>query len=267
MAMTNPVGRVNYEPNSWTGDDRGPREDPDRGFTSFPADEQGEKRRVRPETFADHYSQASLFYRSQLPVEQQHIIDAFTFELVQGRATGHPRAHGGQPPQRRRGPGVGASPTGSGSTKVPARSKAAAPPNHALDPSPALSILANPVDSFAGRKLGVLVSDGAPAAVVKALQSAAKAEGANLEVVAPRSPASCSTTGPRSPAHQMVGGGPSVLYDAVAIVVERGRRRRARGPPGRQGLRLRRPRAPQAHRPHAGCRRAPRGGRRRGGHG
>ena len=32
MAMTNPVGRVNYEPNSWTGDDAGPREDPSGGY-------------------------------------------------------------------------------------------------------------------------------------------------------------------------------------------------------------------------------------------
>ena len=30
MAMVNPVGRVNYEPNSWDGGSAGPREDPDR---------------------------------------------------------------------------------------------------------------------------------------------------------------------------------------------------------------------------------------------
>ena len=51
------------------------------GSPPSPAEEEGEKRRLRPESFADHYSQASLFYRSQQPVEQQHIIDAFTFEL------------------------------------------------------------------------------------------------------------------------------------------------------------------------------------------
>ena len=36
---------------------------------------------MRSETFADHYSQARQFYVSQTPVEQQHIIDAFVFEL------------------------------------------------------------------------------------------------------------------------------------------------------------------------------------------
>ena len=81
MAVVNPAGRVNYEPNSWTGDERGPREDPETGFRSFPAHEEGPKRRLRPESFADHYSQARQFLFSQLQIEQQHIADAFVFEL------------------------------------------------------------------------------------------------------------------------------------------------------------------------------------------
>ena len=80
MAMRNPVGRANYEPNSW-GAAGGPREDPKAGFTSFAAPEQGEKVRLRPESFADHYSQARQFFVSQTPIEQKHIADALTFEL------------------------------------------------------------------------------------------------------------------------------------------------------------------------------------------
>ena len=82
MAMTNPEGRANYEPNSW--DPPGPREDPAAGFRSYPdgqGDQAGAKRRLRPESFADHYSQARQFYVSQTEVEQQHISDAFVFEL------------------------------------------------------------------------------------------------------------------------------------------------------------------------------------------
>src|SRR6202050_2549400 len=82
MAMMNPQGRVNYEPNSW--DPPGPREDPATGFLTYAdghGDEAGPKRRLRPESFADHYSQAQQFYVSQNEIEQQHIIDAFTFEL------------------------------------------------------------------------------------------------------------------------------------------------------------------------------------------
>ncbi|MDF2603001.1 catalase-related domain-containing protein [Sphingomonas sp.] len=37
--------------------------------------------RVRTELFADHYSQARLFYGSQTPAEQAHITSSFVFEL------------------------------------------------------------------------------------------------------------------------------------------------------------------------------------------
>src|SRR3546814_13738609 len=81
MAFFNPKGRANYEPNSWGGAAGGPREAPDKGFTSYPAQEQGEKRRIRAESFADHYSQARQFYISQTEVERGHIAAALTFEL------------------------------------------------------------------------------------------------------------------------------------------------------------------------------------------
>src|SRR4029453_3430536 len=64
MAMHNPRGRVNYEPNSW-GAEAGPRENPARGFQSFGEEVAGRKGRVRSETFADHYSQARQFFISQ----------------------------------------------------------------------------------------------------------------------------------------------------------------------------------------------------------
>ena len=57
----------------------------DRGFRTFAAqnseDEQGDKLRIRPESFADHYSQARLFFRSMTEPEQRHIVSAFAFEL------------------------------------------------------------------------------------------------------------------------------------------------------------------------------------------
>jgi catalase len=80
MAMTNPKGRVNFEPNSWSVP-HDPRESPDHGFHSFPSEEQGQKQRIRSESFADHYSQARQFYISQTPTEQTHIVSALVFEL------------------------------------------------------------------------------------------------------------------------------------------------------------------------------------------
>src|ERR1700744_738252 len=97
MAMRNPVGRVNYEPNSW-GANGGPRENPARGTQSFAEEADGPKRRIRSETFADHYSQALQFYASQTEVEQTHIANALVFELskveredIRARMVGHLR--------------------------------------------------------------------------------------------------------------------------------------------------------------------------------
>ncbi|MBS0351776.1 MAG: catalase, partial [Proteobacteria bacterium] len=78
MAMINPKGRVNYEPNSWG---QGPRENPLKGFTSYPEEMTGVKNRHRSESFADHYSQARQFYVSQTINEQVHIANALIFEL------------------------------------------------------------------------------------------------------------------------------------------------------------------------------------------
>ncbi len=78
MATRNPVGRANYQPNSFG---EGPRESPQRGFTPFADLEQGPKRRLRAESFADHYSQARQFFISQTAGEQAHIASALTFEL------------------------------------------------------------------------------------------------------------------------------------------------------------------------------------------
>src|ERR1700749_468584 len=78
MQMQVPKGRVNYEPSTLAP--AGPRKTP-RGFGSFAEQLDGGKLRVRPESFADHYSQARLFYRSQEEPEQSHIAAALIFEL------------------------------------------------------------------------------------------------------------------------------------------------------------------------------------------
>src|SRR6202012_815534 len=78
MAMRNPVGRPNYQANSFG---EGPRESPQRGFVPFPVVEEGAKQRIRAESFADHYSQARQFFISQTRGEQHHIAAALTFEL------------------------------------------------------------------------------------------------------------------------------------------------------------------------------------------
>jgi catalase len=73
-------GRVAYEPNSLGGGC--PFQAGAKGFVSFPQPVREDKVRGKPEKFADHYTQAALFYESQTPVEQAHIVRAFRFELT-----------------------------------------------------------------------------------------------------------------------------------------------------------------------------------------
>ena len=221
MASVNPHTRANYEPNSWGAAEGGPREDPAGGFTSYPAEVTGEKRRLRPESFADHYSQARQFYLSQDDIERRHIADAFTFELSKcQRAEIRTRMVAGL---RNVDEDLAATVAeGLGLRELPTPAEPASPRGRDLPPSPALSILGNGPDSFAGRKLGILVTNGASAETLAALRSAAEDEGATVEIIAPVVDGVDVTDGTRVPAGQQVDGAPSVLYDAVAVIAEEG---------------------------------------------
>jgi catalase len=220
MAMVNPKGRVNYEPNSWTGKNSGPRESPEYGFRSYPAEEAGAKLRVRSETFSDHYSQARQFYLSQTGVEQTHIASALIFELskvetptIRTRMVSH---------LLNIDTGL-ANKVADGLRlkEMPAPADAARPTRQDLNPSPALSILLNGPKSFIGRKLGVFVTDGVDMGILSALRNAVKAEGAQLEIVAPHIGGVEASDGSWIEAKQKIDGGPSVLYDTVALLPSR----------------------------------------------
>lgn len=220
MAFINPKGRVNYEPNSWGRADAGPgpREAPQLGFHSYPAEEHGSKRRIRAETFADHYSQARQFYRSQTEVEQQHIIAAFTFELskvetpaIRARMVSHLLTVDEDLGKR-----VAA---GLRLRQLPAAAEPARPVKRDLPPSNALSILRNGPKSFRGRKVGALITDGVDAAQLKALRDALEREGATLKLVAPHVGGVKATDGSWIEAQEKLDGGPSVVFDAVAVLI------------------------------------------------
>jgi catalase len=217
MAIVNPTTRANYEPNSWGPNEGGPREDPGRGFQSLPTVDAGPKRRLRPESFADHYSQARQFYVSQTDVERRHIGDAFVFELskvdrpdIRERMVASLRNVDDDLART-----VAA---GLGLEKLPRALSPAAKPIVDLPPSPALSILANPPESFAGRKLGVLATDGADAELLLSLVTAAQDAKVTVELIAPTVGGILTTDGARIPADQKIGGGPSILYDAVVVL-------------------------------------------------
>ena len=103
--------------------------------------------------------------------------------------------------------------------KLPPAAEAALPTNTDLEPSPALSILENGPESFAGRKLGIVVADGTSAADVTALVEAVTAAKATAEVIAPAVGGAKADDGSMLVANGQLAGNPSVVFDAVAIVV------------------------------------------------
>ncbi len=211
-------GRANYEPNSLAdaGEVGGPREDPKGGFRSFALPLEDTKVRLRAETFADHYSHARLFYRSQTEIEQAHLASAIVFELskvalepVRLRVIANLR-NVDEALAKRVATGL--------NMDLPEKSAAAVEPQD-MDLSPALRIVGKYPDSLMGRAVGVLVTDGADGAMVDAVRKAVEAEGATAKIVAPKIGGVTLKDGKALKADGQLAGTPSVVFDAVALVV------------------------------------------------
>jgi catalase len=211
MRQTVPVGRVNYEPNSLAPDSV--RENPVRGFKSFADPESGPKIRQRPETFADHYSQARQFYRSMAAPEQANIVGALAFELskvetmaVRTRMLGHLNLIDADLGKR---VAAGMNLVGKADRIAPA-----VQPRDDLEPSPALSLVAKAPKTIKGRALAVLVTESSDAKAVATLQRAVQKEGAQLKLIAPRIGPMKNGITP----DMTIDGGPSCLFDAVVLL-------------------------------------------------
>jgi len=215
MQMGVPKGRVAYEPSSLQDDT--PRESA-RGFPSHATpSEDGGKGRVRAESFADHYSQARLFFRSQSKPEQAHLASALVFELskvetahVREAVVGHLR-HVDQALAQRVADGLGMD------ALPPAPPAAVAPQD--MPPSPALQLIGKMKPTLQGRAIGILVHDGSDAATVKALQKAARDAGATVKIVAPKLGGAKLSDGKKLAADGQLAGTPSFVFDAVAVVL------------------------------------------------
>lgn len=211
-------GRATYEPNSLdeVNEPTGPRA-VEHGFQTVARhDGSGkDKLRVRPETFADHFTQPRLFYQSQTPVEQQHIVDAFVFELSKVQLN-HVRLRMlGQlqnvdmelAMQVAEGLGL----------DLPERIMPAKEPI-TMPVSDALSILKK-TPPVAGRSLGLLVSDGADANLITQIQQTAKKAGIMVKVIAEKVGGVTLSDGQHLAADEKIEGAPSVLFDGVALVL------------------------------------------------
>jgi catalase len=76
------AGVAPYRPNSLDGGNPFEAGDGDDPFVDVPVTvAEAPKVRANPVSFDDHYSQARLFWLSMSPVEKEHIVRAYTFEL------------------------------------------------------------------------------------------------------------------------------------------------------------------------------------------
>ena len=215
MQMAQPTGRVAYEPNSLS--ENSPRETPAKGFHSAAVTETGEKGRVRVESFADHYSQARQFYLSQTAYEQAHIASALVFELskvehvhIREAMVGHLR-HIEEDLANRVASGLAFG-------KMPDAPKAAAPVLK-MEPSPALQIIGKMKDTLMGRAIGILIADGSDGAAINKIKKAATDANATVKIIAPKVGGAKLADGSMLAADGQLAGTPSVLFDAVAVIL------------------------------------------------
>lgn len=214
-----PKGRVAYEPSSLDGGY--PRENPAQGFQPFPSQDRlktndAQKTRLRQETFADHYSQARMFFRSLTEPEQRHVVSAFAFELskvetkpVRCRMLGHLHLV-----DESLADSVEAAlgMEGQAQTITPA----VAPKD--LAPSPAVSMLAKAEPTLNGRKIGVLITPGFDSALLHELQAAVEAERGIVARVAPKVGGALSAEGNLLEADFALSAAPSFFFDAVMVL-------------------------------------------------
>ncbi len=81
MRQTINRGQTSYDPNNLRGGCPFQAGMDMSGFTSYAEKIDARKVRERSPSFFDHFSQATMFFNSQSPVEQNHIVKALRFEL------------------------------------------------------------------------------------------------------------------------------------------------------------------------------------------
>jgi catalase len=211
-----PRGRVAYEPNSLGGGC--PFQAGAAGFVSFPQPLEGDKLRGKPEKFADHYTQATLFYESQTAVEKAHIAGGFRFELSKLTV----------PAIRERMVSslvnvseelAATIAAGLGIAVPKAMPKALAHPTAPeVTTSAALSLMALPGDGgIRTRSVAILVADGVDGKSVATAQAALRAAGAQVHLIAPRLGPVKPASGEPFEATGTLENSPPVLFDGVVL--------------------------------------------------
>lgn len=214
MQMQVPKGRVAYDPSSLQEDT--PREMP-AGFRSHASADDGRKGRTRAESFADHYSQARMFFRSLEKPEQAHLASALVFELskvetlkVRERTVSHLRNIDESLAQR--------VADGLALPALPDPAPTATPVQD-MPAAPEVRVIGRNKPTLQGRSIGILFDEGSDARVMASLSKAARKAGADVKLVAPKVGGATLSDGAMQTADGQLAGTPSAVFDAVAVVL------------------------------------------------
>lgn len=209
-------GGVSYEPNSLAGGC--PFQAGASGFVSFPEPTQEDELRGKPEKFAEHYNQATLFFESQTAPEKKHIIAAFRFELSKVTVPGIRER---TVSMLRNVSDELASGVASGlgmelPDPMPKAIEQTLTPE--VDVSPALSLTARPGNGgVRTRKIAILVTDNVDGASVMTIANALIAAGAVVRMVGGRIGSFATTDGQVLDADASLENNPAPLFDGVVI--------------------------------------------------
>jgi catalase len=227
------VGRVSYSPNSLGGGCPFQAKMAEGGFVSVNERIEAHKVRERSESFADHFSQAALFYNSQTPVEQNHIISALRFELSKVETVAIRERMLGLLSQvdktlaKKVAEGLGlavpANPEkpmnhGVGADADPKKHEPK-PLDKSYEPSDALSMLKNPTvtNTIETRQVAFLCADGVSETSLNTLKKALEAKGAAAKIIGPHAGNIKGDAGTEIKTDHTFFSSSSVLFDAVYI--------------------------------------------------
>lgn len=213
---TNPA---NYEPNSIN--DNWPRETPPGpkrgGFESYQERVEGNKVRERSPSFGEYYSHPRLFWLSQTPFEQRHIVDDFSFELskvvrpyIRERVVDQ-LAHIDLTLAQAVAKNLGIELTDDQLNITP-------PPDvNGLKKDPSLSLYAIPDGDVKGRVVAILLNDEVRSADLLAILKALKAKGVHAKLLYSRMGEVTADDGTVLPIAATFAGAPSLTVDAVIV--------------------------------------------------
>ncbi|EPB6867556.1 catalase HPII [Enterobacter asburiae] len=213
---TNPA---NYEPNSIN--DNWPRETPPGpkrgGFESYQERIDGNKIRERSPSFGEYYAHPRLFWNSQTPIEQQHIIGGFSFELSKVVRTYIRERVVDQ--LARIDIQLAQSVADNLGITLTDEQRNIAPPKevNGVKKDPSLSLYAVPGGSIKGRVVAILLNDKTRASDVLGIMQALKTQGVHAKLLYSRMGEVTADDGSVLPVAATFAGAPSLTVDAVIV--------------------------------------------------